>query len=242
MLRQLEEDPSPKEPNVVWAKDSVIQLPKVTGGHSHDCRAARRSDFTEIEIPGSLPPYTPPCDRPTHISPQSISSYQLFPGPDLSNHPQNQKNKPSNPSFKSQIQRHSVTQESILSTKKIGNASLSNSVFTQDVHGIVKKDYSRIHQERLIPVRNGPKLYPYMSTRVPLSKASVPWVVDQTPAVSGDNSLTALQIAKSLSEVDFLPACKKYPSDQSSPLPRQYGYDYTLAPETGYCWDKEVSF
>ncbi|XP_053362074.1 inositol polyphosphate phosphatase-like 1b [Clarias gariepinus] len=241
MLRQLEEDPSPKEPHVVWAKDSVIQLPKVTGGHSHDCRAARRSDFTEIEIPGSLPPYTPPCDRPTHISPQSISSYQLFPGPDLSNHPQNQKNKPSNTSFKSQIQRHSVTQESILSTKKIGNASLSNSVFTQDAHGIVKKDYSRIHQERLIPVRNGPKLYPYMSTRVPLSKASVPWVVDQTPAVSGDNSLTALQIAKSLSEVDFLPACKKYPSDQSSPLPRQYGYDYTLAPETGYCWDKEVS-
>lgn len=241
MLRQVE-DPSPKEPNVVWAKDSVIQLPKVTGGHSHDCRAAHRSDFIEIEIPGSLPPYTPPCDRPTDITPCPVSSYQLFPGPDLSNPSQNHKNKSSSsPSFQSQIQRPDITQESILPTKKIGNVGTNSSVFKQDVRGTAKKDYSRFHQDRPIPVRNGPKLYPYMSTRVPLSKAAVPWVVDQTPAASGDNSLTALQIAKSLSEVDFLPACKKYPSNQRSALPRHYGYDYTLAPETSYCWEKEVS-
>ncbi|KAK3535747.1 hypothetical protein QTP70_021047 [Hemibagrus guttatus] len=237
VLRQVEEDPSPKEPNVVWAKDSVIQLPKVTGGHSHDCRAARRSDFTEIEIPGSLPPYTPPCDRPTHITPCPISSYQLFPGPDQSNPPQIQKNKTS---FQSQIQRPSITQEAMLPSKKIENAIMSSSVFTQDVHGTVKNDYSRFQQERPMPVRNGPKLYPYMSTRVPLSKASASWVKDQTPVASGDNSLTALQIAKSLSEVDFMPACKKYPSNQRSPLPRHYGYEYTLATET-YCCEKEVS-
>lgn len=242
MLRQVEEDPSPKEPNVVWAKDSVIQLPKVTGGQSHECRAARRSDFTEIEIPGSLPPYTPPCERPTHVTPHPVSSYQLFPGPDVSNPSQNQKNKTSSASFQSQIQRPNITQESILPTKKVGNTSMNSSVFTQDVHGTVKKDYSRFHQERPIPVRNGPKLYPYMSTRVPLSKASAPWMVDQTPAASGDNSLTALQIAKSLSEVDFLPACKKYPSNQRSALPRHHGYDYTLNPEPVYGWEKEVSW
>ncbi|TSQ81008.1 Phosphatidylinositol 3,4,5-trisphosphate 5-phosphatase 2B [Bagarius yarrelli] len=234
VLRQVEEDPSPKEPNVVWAKDSVIQLPKVTGGQSHECRAARRSDFTEIEIPGSLPPYTPPCNRPNHIIPCSVSSYQLFPGPDQSNH--SQKNKTSVSSFQSQIQRPSITQESILPSKQLKHVSMKNSIPTQDVHGTVKKDYSRFHQERPIPVRNGPKLYPYMSTKVPLSKASVPWVMDQTPAASGDNSLTALQIAKSLSEVDFVPACKRYPSNHKSALLRHYGYDYTLAPKT----DREV--
>ncbi|KAI5630058.1 inositol polyphosphate phosphatase-like 1 [Silurus asotus] len=241
VLRQVEEDPSPKQPNVVWAKDSVIQLPKVTGAQSHDCRAPRRSDFTEIEIPGSLPPYTPPCDRPTHITPHPTSSYQLFPGPDLSNPSQIQMNKTSSPSFQSQIQRPSITQESILPTKTLQNATMNSSVFTQDVHGPVKKDCSRFHQERPIPVRNGPKLYPYMSTRVSHSKASASWVMDQTPAASGDNSLTALQIAKSLSEVDFLPACKKYPSNQRSALPRHYGYDYAKAPETSFCLEKQVS-
>ncbi|XP_026991793.2 inositol polyphosphate phosphatase-like 1b isoform X2 [Tachysurus fulvidraco] len=238
VLRQVEEDPSPKEPNVVWAKDSVIQLPKVTGGHSHDYRAARRSDFTEIEIPGSLPPYTPPCDRPTHITPCPVSSYQLFPGPDQSNPSQIQKNKTS---FQSQIQKPSITQESVLPSKKLENASMNSSVFTQDVHRIVKKDYSRFHQERPIPVRNGPKLYPYMSTRVPPSKASVSWVKDQTPIASGDNSLTALQIAKSLSEVDFVPGCKNQLLNQMSAVPTHYGYDYALAPETSYCCEKEVS-
>ncbi|KAK2838760.1 hypothetical protein Q7C36_013574 [Tachysurus vachellii] len=238
VLRQVEEDPPAKEPNVVWAKDSVIQLPKVTGGHSHDYRAARRSDFTEIEIPGSLPPYTPPCDRPTHITPRPVSSYQLFPGPDQSNPSQIQKNETS---FQSQIQRPSITQESMLPSKKLENASMNSSVFTQDVHRIVKKDSSRFHQERPIPVCNGPKLYPYMSTRVPLSKASVSWVKDQTPIASGDNSLTALQIAKSLSEVDFIPGCKNHPLNQKSAVPRHYGYDYTLAPETSYCCEKEVS-
>lgn len=237
MLRQVEEDPLPKEPNVVWAKDSVIQLPKVTGAHSHGCRAARRSDFTEIEIPGSLPPYTPPSDSPTHIRP--VSSYQLFPGPDLPNPSHHQKNRSPRSSFQSQIQRPSRTQESILPTKKMANASINSSIFTQDVHVTVKKDYSRLHKEQLIPACNGPKRYPYMSTRVPFSKAAAPWVVDQTPAASGDNSLTALQIAKSLSEVDFLPARKKYPQNQRSVLTRHY--DYTLAPETGYCWEKEVS-
>uniref|UniRef100_A0A8B9LKL8 phosphatidylinositol-3,4,5-trisphosphate 5-phosphatase n=1 Tax=Astyanax mexicanus TaxID=7994 RepID=A0A8B9LKL8_ASTMX len=249
MLRKVEDDPSPKE-SCAWIRDSAIQLPKVTGGHSHDRRAARRSDFTEIEIPGSLPPYAPPSDLSTQPTPQPASSYQLFPGPSPSNPSQNQKNSMSNPSIHSQIQRSSITQESglnILPAKKLGqNAYMNHSVFARDVQRppkeMVKKDFSRLHQERPVPARNGPKLYPYMSTRVPRSEASVPWVVEHPPAAStGDNSLTALQIAKSLSEVDFLPTEKKYPSSYRSIQPRHYGYDYALASEASYCWEKEVS-
>ncbi|XP_022539992.2 inositol polyphosphate phosphatase-like 1b isoform X2 [Astyanax mexicanus] len=249
MLRKVEDDPSPKE-SCAWIRDSAIQLPKVTGGHSHDRRAARRSDFTEIEIPGSLPPYAPPSDLSTQPTPQPASSYQLFPGPSPSNPSQNQKNSMSNPSIHSQIQRSSITQESglnILPAKKLGqNAYMNHSVFARDVQRppkeMVKKDFSRLHQERPVPARNGPKLYPYMSSRVPRSEASVPWVVEHPPAAStGDNSLTALQIAKSLSEVDFLPTEKKYPSSYRSIQPRHYGYDYALASEASYCWEKEVS-
>ncbi|XP_072520366.1 inositol polyphosphate phosphatase-like 1b isoform X2 [Salminus brasiliensis] len=244
ILRKVEDVSLPKEP-CAWIRDSAIQLPKVTGGHSHDRRAARRCDFTEIEIPGSLPPYTPPSDRPTQLTPQPTSSYQLFPGPNLSNPAQNQKNSMSNPSFQSQIQRPSVTQESILPVKKLGITHMNHSVFARDVQRphkeMVKKEFSRLHQERPVPVRNGPKLYPYVSTRVPHCEASAPWIVEQPPAASGDNSLTALQIAKSLSEVDFLPTDKKYPSSYRSVQPRHYGYDYALASEASYCWEKEVS-
>ncbi|XP_062855895.1 inositol polyphosphate phosphatase-like 1b [Trichomycterus rosablanca] len=238
IVQQVKEDPCVKEPNVVCSKDSVIQLPKVTGGQSHDRRAARRSDFTEIDIPGSLPPYTPPCDRPTRLTPQPISSYQLFPGPDLSHSSPNNKLSTSSSSFQSQIQRPYITQD--LPGKKLGSAYVDNAVFAQDLPSL-SKDYGRLHQERPLPARNGPKLYPYLSTRLTDCKSSVPWVVEQAPVASGDNSLTALQIAKSLSEVDFSPADKKYPSSQRSLLPRHYGYDYAIASEPGNCWEKEVS-
>uniref|UniRef100_A0AAR2LEB1 phosphatidylinositol-3,4,5-trisphosphate 5-phosphatase n=1 Tax=Pygocentrus nattereri TaxID=42514 RepID=A0AAR2LEB1_PYGNA len=243
MLRKVDENPLPKESSTC-ARDSAIQLPKVTGAQSHDRRAARRSDFTEIEIPGSLPPYAPPCEWQAQLTPQPTSSYQLFPGPDLSNPPQNQNNSASsNPPFQSQIQRAGISQESVLPVKKVGNAYINHSVFARDVQRphkeLVKKDYARLHQER--PVRNGPKLYPVKSTRVPHCEASVPWVVEHPPTASGDNSLTALQIAKSLSEVDFLPVEKKYPLSNRSIQPRHYGYDYALASEASYCWEKEVS-
>ncbi|XP_035388191.1 inositol polyphosphate phosphatase-like 1b isoform X2 [Electrophorus electricus] len=238
ILRKVEEDPLPVEPSVVWAKDSVIQLPKVTGGNSHDRRAVHRSDFTEIEIPGSLPPYVAPCES---SAPQITSSYQLFPGPDLPNPSGNHKNSSSNVSFQSQIQRDSVARESELPDTKLGKLCMDHSVFGRDVQRphkeTVKKDHPRAHHERLLPRHNGPKRHPCLPTRVSLHQASVPWVVEQPPAALGDHSLTALQIAKSLSEVDFPPTSKKH-SPSHRPL-QPKGYDYALRSAASYCWEKE---
>lgn len=244
MLRKVEEILSPKESSV-WARDSAILLPKVMGGLSHERRAARRSDFTEIEIPCSLPPYAPPCDRPAQMIPQPASSYQLFPGPDLSNPTQSQKNAATN-SFQSQIQRAYVTQDSILPVKKLGSSYINHSVFARDMQRshkeMLKKDNCRLNPERKVSARNGPKLYPYKSTKVPLCEASAPWVAEHPSAASGDHSLTALQIAKSLSEMDFLPVEKTYPLNHRSIQPRHYGCDYALASEANYCWEKEVNY
>uniref|UniRef100_A0A671M8E8 phosphatidylinositol-3,4,5-trisphosphate 5-phosphatase n=1 Tax=Sinocyclocheilus anshuiensis TaxID=1608454 RepID=A0A671M8E8_9TELE len=112
----------------------------------------------------------------------TASSYQLFPGPDVPNTSPNQRHTTSsNTSLLLQSHKNNATQDSVLS------------------------DYQRLHQDRPPSMRNGPKLYPYISTTVPVDEVSVPWIVEQPTTASGDNSLTALQIAKSLSEVDFQP-------------------------------------
>uniref|UniRef100_A0A674C6N9 phosphatidylinositol-3,4,5-trisphosphate 5-phosphatase n=1 Tax=Salmo trutta TaxID=8032 RepID=A0A674C6N9_SALTR len=55
VLRRVEEAPPPRrDPQVVWAGDSALQLPKLSVGRGYDRKSARRSDFTEIEIPGIL--------------------------------------------------------------------------------------------------------------------------------------------------------------------------------------------
>lgn len=64
-------------------------------------------------------------------------------------------------------------------------------------------------------------------------------VEQKPPGPTGDNSLTALQIAKSLSEVDF------FPTQQSGPsTPNQrpgYRNGPTMHGERGYSLEKEVS-
>lgn len=247
VLQRVEEIPSSsKESQLVRAKDTVIQLPRVTGGHSHGKRSARRSDFTEIEIPGSLAPYKPSCDTQNELS-LTASSYQLFPGPDVPNTSQNQRHTPSsNPSLQLQLQKNNMTQGSVLSVKKATNSYMNHSVFSRDIQtplkDKVRKDYHRQHQGRPMPMQNGPKLYPYVSTRVPLHESSAPWIVEQPTTALGDNSLTALQIAKSLSEVDFQPVDRKYQFHEMSSQQRHHGYDYGLANERNYSWEKEVSW
>uniref|UniRef100_A0A673ZR19 phosphatidylinositol-3,4,5-trisphosphate 5-phosphatase n=1 Tax=Salmo trutta TaxID=8032 RepID=A0A673ZR19_SALTR len=55
VLGRVEESPPPRrDPQVVWAGDSALQLPKLFGGRGCDRKSPRRSDFTEIEIPGIL--------------------------------------------------------------------------------------------------------------------------------------------------------------------------------------------
>uniref|UniRef100_A0A671M6I1 phosphatidylinositol-3,4,5-trisphosphate 5-phosphatase n=1 Tax=Sinocyclocheilus anshuiensis TaxID=1608454 RepID=A0A671M6I1_9TELE len=246
VLRRVEEIPSSgKESQVVYAKDAVIQLPRVTGGHSHGKRSARRSDFTEIEIPGSLAPYKSSCETQSELT-STASSYQLFPGPDVPNTSPNQRHTTSsNTSLLLQSHKNNATQDSVLSVKKVTNSYMNSSVFSRDIQAPLKekvrKDYQRLHQDRPPSMRNGPKLYPYISTTVPVDEVSVPWIVEQPTTASGDNSLTALQIAKSLSEVDFQPVDRKYQFNQMSSQQRHHGYNYGLASERNYSWEKEVS-
>lgn len=236
MLRRVEETPtSSKKSPILWDKDTVIQLPRVTGGQSHGKWSARRSDFTEIEIPGSLPPYKPSSDSPNELC---ASSYQLFPGPVASPNTQQRHISSTNPSLQLPSYMNNMPQDLV---KKVTNSYINHSIFSQDVPLKEKgrKDYHRVNQSRPIPMHNGPN--PYKSTRVPIHKSFVSWMVEQPTTAAGDNSLTALQIAKSLSEVDFQPVDRQYQYHQMSPRQRYQGCDYGLASERGYGWEKEVS-
>ncbi|XP_077092352.1 inositol polyphosphate phosphatase-like 1b [Siphateles boraxobius] len=246
VLQRVEEIPSSsKESQLVRENDSVIQLPRVTGGHSHGKRSARRSDFTEIDIPGSLVPYKPTCETQNELS-LTASSYQLFPGPDVPNTSPNQRHTTStNPSLQLESHKINIRQGPVLSVKKLTNSYMNHSVFSRDIQTPLKenvrKDYHKLHQGRPMPMQNGPKLNPYVFTRVPVHESSVPWVDEQPSTASGDNSLTALQIAKSLSEVDFQPVDRKYQFHEMSSEQRHHGYYYGLANERNYSWEKEVS-
>uniref|UniRef100_A0A4W6EHK8 phosphatidylinositol-3,4,5-trisphosphate 5-phosphatase n=1 Tax=Lates calcarifer TaxID=8187 RepID=A0A4W6EHK8_LATCA len=80
--RRVEEAlPQQRDPQVIWSGNEALQLPKISGRQGFDRRPCRRSDFTEIEIPAVLPQYTPTNDLHT---PQTNSSYQLFPAKDPS--------------------------------------------------------------------------------------------------------------------------------------------------------------
>lgn len=244
VLRRVEEIPSSnKESQVVYAKD--MPLPRVTGGHSHGKRSARRSDFTEIEIPGSLAHHKSSCETQSELM-STASSYQLFPGPDVPNTSPNQRHTTSsNTSLLLQSHKNNTTQDSVLSVKKVTNSYTNSSVFSQDIQAPLKeknrKDYQSLHQDQPLSMINGPKLYPYIYTRAPVHDFSVPRIVEQPTTASGDNSLTALQIAKSLSEVDFQPVDRKYQFNQMPSQQRHHGYNYGLASERNYSWEKEVS-
>ncbi|XP_073710339.1 inositol polyphosphate phosphatase-like 1b isoform X2 [Misgurnus anguillicaudatus] len=240
VLRRIEEIQSASNKSqVVCANDTVIQLPRVTGGQSHGKRSARRSDFTEIEIPGSLPPHKPLCEGLSELA-LPVSSYQLFPGPDIPNISPNQRHGTFlNPSSQLQSHKNNMAQDSVLPVKKNTNSYMNHSIFSQDMplKEKVRKDYHRLHQGQPMPMQNGPE--PYVSTRVPIYKSVAAWVVEQPAA--GDNSLTALQMAKSLSEVDFQPVDRQYQYNQMSPPVRRHGFDYGIDGERSYGWGKEVS-
>lgn len=104
-----------------------------------------------------------------------------------------------------------------------------------------KRDQHQLLPERTNPIRaaKAPSPFPYIPTHVAPCQLSVPWMVDQQPpGPAGDNSLTALQIAKSLSEVDFFPSEQRGPS-----IPSQrpgYRNGPSMHGDRGYSWDKEV--
>ncbi|TRY97950.1 hypothetical protein DNTS_000282 [Danionella cerebrum] len=237
ILRKIEKiPPIIKESHLVCSDDTVIQLPRVTGSHSHGRTSARRSDFTEIEIPGTLAPYKSSCETQSELP--TVSPYQLFPSPNISNTPLNPR---CTSSSKTPLQREpqniTTTKES---AKTIKNSYMNHYVFYRHLQSENIKQSCPGTEPHPIPMRNGEKLYPYMSTRVPIHQACVPWIVEQPNTALGDNSLTALQMAKSLSEVDFQPAQRKYHIQPSPSQQRLPGYNYGLVCEkNNHSWEKE---
>ncbi|XP_076595037.1 inositol polyphosphate phosphatase-like 1b [Chaetodon auriga] len=242
VARRVEEAlPQRRDHQVIWSGNEALQLPKISGRQGFDRRPCRRSDFTEIEIPAVLPQYTPTNDPHT---PQTNSSYQLFPAKNPSPIPP----PPSNamPQYQEQTsqprdkyQGKNIVQDSILPEKNLRNLYMNHSEIIREKN---RRDQHQLLPERTNPVRatKAPSAFPYITTHVAPCQAPVPWMVDQQPpGPTGDNSLTALQIAKSLSEVDFFPTEQKGPS-----IPNHrpgYRNGPSMHGDRGYSWEKEVS-
>ncbi|XP_057705930.1 inositol polyphosphate phosphatase-like 1b isoform X2 [Corythoichthys intestinalis] len=218
--------PQRRDPQVIWAGNEALQLPKISGRRVFNAR--RRSDFTEIEIPAVLPQYS---SAPLQ-APQPDSSYELFPA---------KKPSPiSPPSSKSVSQRQESKYQpknSILPDKNLRNLYMNQSA-------IMRQKTKRDLQERTDPLRKtkAPPVFQFTPIPAPLEHCRpTPWVAEQQqwrqpPGPLGDNSLTALQIAKSLSEVDFFPSKPSYPSLRSG-----YGNGPVLNTERRHSWENEVS-
>ncbi|KAM9849589.1 inositol polyphosphate phosphatase-like 1b isoform 2-T2 [Aulostomus maculatus] len=241
VVRRAEEAlPQRRDPQVIWAGNEALQLPKISGRHGFTRKPCRRSDFTEIEIPAILPQYTPANELHT---PQTNSSYQLFPTKKPS--PISPPSSKAISQYEEQTTQHrdkhqgkNFVQDSVLPEKNLRNLYMN--------HSAIIKEKSRRDQHQLLPERTspigkakGPSVFPYTPTHLGPCPVS-PWMVEQQPlGPTGDNSLTALQIAKSLSEVDF------FPTKPSGPfIPNQrpnYRNGPSMHGERGYNWEKEVS-
>ncbi|KAM8733026.1 inositol polyphosphate phosphatase-like 1b [Acanthopagrus schlegelii] len=238
--RRVEEAlPQRRDPQVIWSGNEALQLPKISGRQGFDRRPCRRSDFTEIEIPAVLPQYTPTNDLP---APQTNSSYQLFPAKNPPPIPPPSSNATSQyqeqtPQPKDKYRGKNIVQDSVLPEKNLRNLYMNHSAIIRE-----KARRDQLLPERTNPVRQtpAPSAFPYIPTHIAQCQASVPWLVDQQPpGPTGDNSLTALQIAKSLSEVDF------FPTEQRGPSIPNHRPGYRNGPsmhgDRGYSWEKEVS-
>ncbi|KAK9518239.1 hypothetical protein VZT92_023551 [Zoarces viviparus] len=242
VARRVEEAlPQRRDPPVIWSGNEALQLPKISGRQGFDRRPCRRSDFTEIEIPAVLPQYTPTNDlHSTHTD----SSYQLFPAktpspipPPSSNAMSQYQEQTSRPRDKYQGKK--IVHDSILPDKNLRNLYMNHSAIIREK---ARRDQHQLPPERtkVVWAAKVPSAFPYTPTHSAHSQASVPWIVDQQPpGPTGDNSLTALQMAKSLSEVDFFPTVQRGPS-----VPNHrpsYRNGPSMHGDRGYNWEKEVS-
>uniref|UniRef100_A0AAY4D4S3 phosphatidylinositol-3,4,5-trisphosphate 5-phosphatase n=1 Tax=Denticeps clupeoides TaxID=299321 RepID=A0AAY4D4S3_9TELE len=240
VLRQIQEDhKTSMDSQVLLSRDSVLPLPRLSGGRSEERKCPRRSDFTEIEIPGCLPPYVPDCDHQSQAL--TCTSYQLFPAP-KSPHSVYSSGGIS-PSKEQHLPSHSVrtNTESLLPVKILRNMYMNHSAIPG---GIQRPQREHIKKEHSRVTPSGPSLYAYMSTRVPQSHTSASGIGEHPqPSIStGDHSLTALQIAKSLSEVDFLPmgCTSRHLLIQSMTQKKDRGS--ALATKGVYYTNRQVSF
>ncbi|KAL4631572.1 phosphatidylinositol 3,4,5-trisphosphate 5-phosphatase 2B-like isoform X1 [Arapaima gigas] len=238
--KMLEDLPTSQDPRIVWSRDTVLQLPKVSGGRTRGGKPTRRSDFTEIEIPGCLPQCRTPEE--TH---QSTSSYQLFPAKESGLtrvSPRPSGNNSPRSTEQSLYKNNGVIQHHLHASDQ-RNPYMNHSALAKEMPRPYR---NALHKDRLQPsvdhplsVHKNPSLYPYASTRVPHNEDAVSWVREPRTGSHGDNSLTALQIAKSLSEVDFLPINHRTSAPKRRVQQRNLGYELAIATDRGYCWEKE---
>ncbi|XP_038145450.1 inositol polyphosphate phosphatase-like 1b [Cyprinodon tularosa] len=234
-VTQRVEEPPPqqRDPQMIWSGNEALQLPKVSGRQGFDRTPCRRSDFTEIEIPANLTQ----CNLTKDLHPsQSISSYQLFPAQSPSMPPPS---KDPIPQFQQQTSQSREKYQDQQNVEEDSMQSKSN-VYINRTDILKKNDRSEKHS--FVPVRTNainaksPSLLPYIPAPLDHRQHTVSWIIDKPPS-AGDNSLTALQIAKSLSEVDF------FPSEERVPVRQRviYGNSPSVHGNRGCFWDKEVS-
>uniref|UniRef100_A0A3Q3NEN4 phosphatidylinositol-3,4,5-trisphosphate 5-phosphatase n=1 Tax=Mastacembelus armatus TaxID=205130 RepID=A0A3Q3NEN4_9TELE len=230
--------PQRRDPKVIWSGNEALQLPKISGHKGFDKRC-RRSDFTEIEIPVILPQYPPNSDLHT---PQTNSSYQLFPAKNQSPIPSPSSNalsqcqqQTSQP--RDRYQCKNIGQDSISPEKNLRNLYMNHSAIIREK---ARRDQHQPLPERTNPIQaaKAPLAFPHTPTHLAHCEAFAPWIVEP-PGPTGDNSLTALQIAKSLSEMDFFPTKQRRPSIPNQRLGYRNGP--SMHGERGYRWEKEVS-
>uniref|UniRef100_A0A1A8JSH2 Inositol polyphosphate phosphatase-like 1b n=1 Tax=Nothobranchius kuhntae TaxID=321403 RepID=A0A1A8JSH2_NOTKU len=233
--------PSWRDPQVIWSGNEALQLPKVSVRHGFNRRSCRRSDFTEIEIPALPPQCAPTSDFQI---PQTSSSYQLFPvqspapAPPPSGNPIPQYQEQTSP-LRDRHQGKTHVLDSVQPESNVRNLYMN--------HSEMIKETARHDKPLLLPSKTNavqasktPSALPYTSSHSAHRHSSASWIVDKRPpAPTGDNSLTALQIAKSLSEVDFFPSVER---GQSATRQRMTCRNGPLKQaDRGYSWEKEAS-
>uniref|UniRef100_W5NDH9 phosphatidylinositol-3,4,5-trisphosphate 5-phosphatase n=1 Tax=Lepisosteus oculatus TaxID=7918 RepID=W5NDH9_LEPOC len=243
-LRKVEEDQllSEREPQAVWCRNSVLQLPRVSVGASLDGKAPRRSNFAEIEIPGCLPYYKPPREH----QPQTPSSYQLFPAKDKPALASPAKPTP-NPNTHV-YKDHSLYEgyggnDSPLSHEQRKHSYTSHAMWTKGQPALPgdSTDQSRLHRGPASSAHRPPSIYSLVPPTQSRSPALAPWIAGLQTRPSGDHSLTALQIAKSLSEVDFQPTGSEYSVPRSQGMNPNYNIPRSSrSGKHGCFWEKEA--
>lgn len=202
VLPRQQSSPPHRSLQVIWSGNEALQLPKVTERPGINRRLTRRADFTEIEIPAMLPQCTTTDDLQTT---QIASPYQLFPVKNVF---------PISPTSRFSQHQDQTPQPK---EKCLQNAARDPEKNPRNLymnHSVIIRD-KVVNDHRPVRSAKPPAAFPFVPTKAVRSQASVPWQVEpQTPCPTGDNSLTALQMAKSLSEVDFFPIDEKCPSKQ----------------------------
>ncbi|MGH0187299.1 UNVERIFIED_CONTAM: hypothetical protein FKN15_024586 [Acipenser sinensis] len=221
--------PPANESQPVWRKDPTLH-PKLL---TQDSKSHRRANFAEIEIPV----YPPHYRSPRECTSQPGSSYQLFPAKDRAP--------------VSTAQPRATPETSLYSDQSLQyNASLCKDLPSPNrdqqnyymKHAGVYEDQSSFYKDPHKLNKDPPLFYKAQVKALPPRRSraeAAPWIVEpQFGGNAGDHSLTALQIAKSLSEVDFQPIGSEYSVPRGRGRGPVYGVPaFSDVWSRGGCWE-----